>query len=107
MPRKKKVEETDKNEILKGTEVSEETVSESTTKEMSFDEQYELAKKALVIKAFNVLTKIEDLIDMVSQFSFNEEVIRKMASLADNIQNDDGFKDKLIEAIVGDKDKAE
>jgi len=106
MPRKKKVEEEVKNEVIKGTEVSEETVSESTQKEMSLDEQYDLAKKALVIKAYNVLTKIEDFVDMVMAFTPNEDMAKSLAALADNLKDED-FRDKLIDKIVEGKGKDE
>ncbi len=103
MPRKKKVE----NEIIKGTEVSTENVSESSTKEMSFEEQYEIAKKALVIKAYNVLVKFENVLDVIMSVTPDTEAIRKIAKIAENFENDEDFKEKLIEAIVGDKGKTE
>jgi len=106
MPRKKKVEEEAKNEVIKGTEVSTETAAKTKTKEMTVDEQYDLAKKALVIKAYNVLVKVEEFVDTIMAYTPNGEMAAKFAELVDNLKAEN-FRKELIETIVGDKDKTE
>ena len=106
MPRKKKVEEEVKNEVIKGTEVSTETTAKTKTKEMTVDEQYDLAKKALVIKAYNVLVKVEEFVDTIMAYTPNGEMAAKFAELVDNLKAEN-FRKELIETIVGDKDKTE